>query len=214
MRMTRESQGSKATLAKRFKEIADKHGIVTPTTKGLQTQLDDLEFDGDNDINDVFQDALPRRNNRENRRRLQANWHSIKPALVQALMRQDGVSEQGCTGNCYPVSEDVYLFSAVTCVRERVSFCCCAGREKAPQLLAMGYFPSTPINPSIGFALGLLELFNHVLLEGPVSKRAFAFGLRKYHQKKTAMVLPDICTSFNNAYSHWLDATHTAQRIL
>ena len=62
--------------------------------------------------------------------------------------------------------------------------------------------------------MDLLELFHTILMEGPISKRAFAVAIRLFFQKKTMTTLPDIVGHFYNAYSHWLEIKEEAERTL
>ena len=81
----------------------------------------------------------------------------------------------------------------------------CLCQHWPANLISEGFFPASPTNLSIFFDLDVLELFIQIFHSGPISKRSFTEGLRRYHEIRQRMLLLNFTKPFYNALTHWLE---------
>ena len=215
---TRQTQASKEAAAERFKALGLKFrnalDASRPLGGGNLGSFFGDDSDGELGPNLFGANQSDRKgSNRDNRKRKAENWASIRPQLVEALLEYQPGREPICNGRCQRVEQWVHCVSFPSWHYKHNSFCTCF-RDKAVQMVTQGYFPSSSVSPNICFSIELLELFHSVLMEGAISKRSFAVGLRNFHQRRTQRNLPELIPYFYHAFPHWLDVMEEEQRVM
>lgn len=157
--------------------------------------------------------------NIDNRKRIASNWETARSVLAESLL----TGRRGCCGaSLLPESSlsespfirkaKVLLVSFTAATWEDVSVCSCV-HGISSTLISLGYFPSSPIRPTVAISLEVLQLFHNVLMEGPISKRAFAMALQIQLERKTKSYLPSFVKPFYNSYAQWQVAQDAANDI-
>ncbi len=139
----------------------------------------------------------------ERNRRAMRNWESILPALAAGL-NKDKNTERLCT--CTKL-RTVTVFTDESCMQEQLLICNCA--HWATTLVASGFFPGSPAEPSVVFKISLLRLAVLTINIGSLSKEAFAEGWRESLQEESLELVP----SFYNQLREGLTFYSRARKL-
>ena len=150
------------------------------------------------------------RNNRMNRLQRESNWSKVRPVFSKTIATGK-VSH--CTDQaCVTFSTRVLLVSFTSAEQTVITTCSCGAKTSA--LIKRGFFPSAPIKPKLAFSLDVLLLFHNILMNGSLSKYAFAHGLAQTILLNGKVRVPDIKKPWEYAYFNWLECVSHAQKLV
>jgi hypothetical protein len=203
-----------ARQRKAAEEAAKQEGVELQdeVNPGAESRLSEWEDITENPFlqdppSNPFQEQRSR-TNMEARQNTANGWERCRPFLVNTF--QSG--RKACCNGVQAFSRkfEVLLVSFHEAKRVELDSCACLCGA-ATTLLQMGYFPSAPTHPTIALEVDMLALFRTVLHEGPISKHAFASGLRTHLERKTRSILPDLVKPFYSAYAQWQAVVDTSK---
>jgi hypothetical protein len=210
MQAARQRQAERQRQAQ---EAATQEGVnlqeeVNPGPESHHSEWEDI-------TENPFREDRPRNpfTNMAGRQLTASGWERCRPFLVRTLQRpgRKGCCNTTSDGQPFPRKVEITLVSFHEAKRVVVDSCSCICGP-AVALLQMGYFPTAPTNPTMALEVDMLALFHTVLHEGPISKHAFASGLRTHLERKTKSIrLPDLVKPFYSAYAQWQAAVDTAK---
>lgn len=176
---------------------------------------DDSDSDGevftvlDRMIDEVRKEGKRKRKKDAARIALAKNWERIEGGMSSYELQQlEDIAPCECRGHhavevkvisflsesCFVFASGVMrvLIISIELKHKLVRYCLCG--QRCAQLISEGIFPSTPIRPKIAFEVGVLELYHLQSVRGPISKTAWAEGLREQLELQGLEIIPNFCT--------------------
>ena len=113
---------------------------------------------------------------------------------------------------CVTFTVQILLISFTSAEWTTITTCSCGAKTAA--VIIGGYFPSAPVKLRLAFSLNVLLLFHNILMNGSLSKYAFACGLSQTVLLKGKIHIPDIKKLWEYSYFNWLESVNSAHEII
>lgn len=195
------------------------HGSREDSPEGfdnLEDCMQNLEMDSDHsdDLEDEIQEEIVGRTNETNRKRSASNWNRALKYMIRTHLTGESLCDPERCKGLGTGAKKLSIWTISLTGFDLVEFTICRCAKAMSTLLRDGWFPASPVRPSVAFHVDYLEFFDNIITKGSCSKMAFVEASRRMWSHRNRTTLPEVIEQFYCAYSQWGEMIASANQQL